>query len=100
VSTDRERPPRYPRVMRLWQNSPAPVTSGDFLSQHDAAKVLGVSVLRVGWLIACAHLDPADGPSGEAGVTVASVEREALWRTNATLGERLRRGIGSALRWL
>jgi len=86
--------------MRLWRNSPAPVAAGDFLSQYDAAKILGVSVLRVGWLIACENLDPADGPSGEAGVTVASVECEARWRANATVGQRLRRGIGSSLRWL
>ena len=70
------------------------------MSQMDAAERLNVNILRVGWAIACENLDPADSPTGEAGVTVASVDREIRWRANATWLARVRRGIRSTLRWL
>lgn len=70
--------------MRGWRKAPQPVTQDQWMSQAEAAKRWHVSVLRVGWAIACEILDIAESPVGEAGVTTASVERELRWRANAT----------------
>ena len=101
VTNGDERDPRYPRVMRRWKNAPQPVTTEDeWISQAEAAERLNVSVFRVGWAIACENLAPADTPAGEAGVTLASVDRELRWRANATWAAKVRRGIRSSVRWL
>lgn len=92
--------PRYSRVMRGWKNATQPVTQDQWMSQAKAAERLNVNIFRVGWAIACENLDPADGPSGEAGVTVASVDREIQWRANATWVAKVRRGIRSTVSWL
>lgn len=102
VTNGDERGPRYPRVMRHWKSARQPVvtTPDEWISQAEAAERLNVSVFRVGWAIACENLDPADSPAGEAGVTVASVDRELRWRANATWAAKVRRGIRSSARWL
>lgn len=101
VTNGDERGPRYPRVMRRWKNAPHPVTTRDqWIFQAEAAERLNVSVFRIGRAIACENLDPADSPAGEAGVTVASVDRELRWRANATWVAKVRRGIRSSVRWL
>ncbi|MFE3637765.1 DNA-binding protein [Streptomyces cellostaticus] len=56
-----------------------------WLSQPEAARQLGVAVCRIGVLIACGHLSPAENPAGNAGVTVISVQAEKRWRDNATI---------------
>ena len=99
VTNGGNRGPRYPPVMRGWKNSPQPVAQNEWISQLDAAQRLNVNVFRVGWALTCEILDPADSPTGEAGVTLASVDREILWRANATWGQRVRRGIRSTVRW-
>ena len=90
----------YPGVMRGWSNAPQTVPQDQWMSQADAAQRLNVNIFRIGWALACENLDPAESPSGGAGVTVASVDRELHWRANATWGARLRRGIRSTVRWL
>jgi hypothetical protein len=85
--------------MQLWSNSPQPVSQDQWMSQVEAAERLNVNIFRVGWAIACENLDPADSPEGEAGVTVASVDREVEWRANATWTARVRRAIRSTVRW-
>ena len=44
---------RYPRVMRRWSNAPREVSAEVWVSQTHAAQRLGVSMVSVGWLIAC-----------------------------------------------
>jgi hypothetical protein len=52
---------------------------------------LGIAVIRIGMLIACDHLVPAENSAGQAGVTRASVDAEHHWRQNATLRAKLTR---------
>jgi hypothetical protein len=89
----------YPRVMYGWSNAPSEVSAEDWVSQLDAAQRLGVTVLSVGWLIACEHLDPADGPEGR-GVTRSSLDREVAWREDATWRDSLARWAKNVVRWI
>ncbi|MFJ7948949.1 DNA-binding protein [Streptomyces sp. NPDC096354] len=59
-----------------------------WLPQHEAARQLDIAVHRVGVLIACGHLVPAENAAGSGGVTLASVQAEKTWRDNATYRER------------
>ncbi|MEU5825423.1 DNA-binding protein [Streptomyces sp. NPDC047803] len=63
---------RVPRVDDAW------------LSQPEAARQLGIALFRVGALIACGHLAPAENSAGSAGVTITSVQAEKTWRDSAT----------------
>ncbi|MFB7225423.1 DNA-binding protein [Streptomyces sp. NPDC056227] len=56
-----------------------------WLSQPEAAQHLGISMARLGLVLACGHLTPAENPAGRAGVTIASVQAEKSWRENATI---------------
>jgi hypothetical protein len=86
--------------MRGWKNAPRVVSQDQWVSQAEAAERLHVHIFRIGWAIACETLDAAENPAGEAGVTVASVDREMQWRTNASWTAKVRRGIRNAIRWL
>lgn len=71
---------RYPkRLLRVPQ-----VPDAAWLSQPEAARQLGIALFRIGVLIACDHLAPAENSTGRAGVTIISVEAEKTWRDNAT----------------
>jgi hypothetical protein len=76
------------------------VPAAEWVSQFDAADTLGVSVLRIGGLIANDHLDPAENPEGVAGVTKNSLKREMVWRRNATPWDRLKRAAAFVGRWI
>ncbi|MFE3328797.1 DNA-binding protein [Streptomyces sp. NPDC059176] len=56
----------------------------EWLSQHDAARQLGVAVIRIGALVACGHLAAAENRAGQAGVTITSVQAEKGWRETAS----------------
>jgi hypothetical protein len=60
-----------------------------WISQPDAAQLLGVTVIRIGALIACGHLAPAENSAGQAGVTTASVRTETEWRQTAPIRAKL-----------
>jgi hypothetical protein len=89
----------YPRVMRGWSDAPLEVSAEDWVSQSDAARTLGIPVLFVGWLIACEHLEPADGPEGR-GVTRSSLDGEVAWRNAARWRDRLARWVKDVVRWV
>ncbi|MEU1369135.1 DNA-binding protein [Streptomyces sp. NPDC005803] len=70
---------RYPELLRVPR-----VADDAWLSQPEAARQLGTALFRVGALLACGHLAPADNSAGRAGVTITSVQAEKAWRDNAT----------------
>ncbi|MFE3329908.1 DNA-binding protein [Streptomyces sp. NPDC059176] len=71
---------RYSKLLRAVR-----VEDDAWLSQPEAARQLGIAVFRIGVLIACGHLSPAENPAGNAGVTITSVQAEKTWRNNATI---------------
>lgn len=70
---------RYSKLLRV-----ARVRDDAWLPQHEAARQLDIAVFRVGVLIACGHLVPAENASRSAGVTITSVQAEKTWRADAT----------------
>ena len=89
----------YPRITRGWSTAPVAVAAEDWVSQPDAAQTPGVPVLFVGWLSACEHLEPAEGPEGP-GVIRWSLDREVAWRKEATWRDRLVRLVNNVVRWV
>lgn len=85
------------------------VEPGAWVSQWEAAQILGVGILRIGWLVANGHLEPAEteghldgidmrGPA--MGVTRASLKEEQRWRREAPRSRRLRRGLVDTVEWV
>ncbi|KQX69504.1 hypothetical protein ASD48_40520 [Streptomyces sp. Root1310] len=70
-----------------------------WMSQPEAARHLGVTLIRVGMLIANRRLTPAENPAGQAGVTTASVQAEKTWRANATQRAKLTRLLKDTINW-
>jgi hypothetical protein len=70
---------RYPKLLRVLR-----VADDAWLSQPEAARQLGITLFRIGVLIACGHLRPAENSAGRAGVTITSVQAEKTWRDSAT----------------
>ena len=71
----------------------------EWVSQADAATDLGVSVGKVGFLIASGHLEPSETATGEMGVSRASLDRERAWRLGTSRLGRRRRAAKDALSW-
>ncbi|WUW26423.1 DNA-binding protein [Streptomyces sp. NBC_01463] len=70
---------RYPKLL------PVPRVADDaWLSQPEAARQLDIALFRIGALIACGHLAPAENSAGRAGVTITSVHAEKARRASAT----------------
>lgn len=69
------------------------------MSQPEAARHLGIALVRVGMLIANGHLTPAENPAGRAGVTAASVEAEKTWRVSAAIRAKSLRFLKDTLNW-
>lgn len=65
------------------------VSAEEWTSQIDAAEALGVSVPRIGFLIAGQRLDAVHNAEGHAGVSAGSVAKERDRRANAGLLRRL-----------
>lgn len=59
------------------------VEDEQWVSQFDAADILGISLMRVGFLIQGGRLEPVHNPSGQAGVSRQTVERERQRRADA-----------------
>ncbi|THA32119.1 DNA-binding protein [Streptomyces sp. A1277] len=76
------------------------VTTDAWASQHEAARILGVSVGKIGVLIATDHLTPAHNPAGEAGVTRVSLFEEVDWRTTATISKKMRRLFKDSIKFM
>lgn len=76
------------------------VPDGEWVSQFDAARELGVNVFRIGALIANGHLEPAENAEGEAGVTRTSLFEELEWRRRSGWLRRLARTAGDLIRWI
>ncbi|THA90022.1 DNA-binding protein [Streptomyces sp. LRa12] len=70
-----------------------------WMSQPEAAHYLGIALLRVGMLIANAHLTPAEDPAGRAGVTTVSVEAEKTWRADASIRAKAIRLLKDTTNW-
>lgn len=70
------------------------------MSQEEAAAELGISVVRVGWRIACEYLTPAHNSKKEAGVTRASVAYDRDWLASASWAQKVSRVLKCAFRWL
>ncbi|MGW6209242.1 DNA-binding protein [Streptomyces sp. NPDC055089] len=84
---------RYPKLLlRVPQ-----VPDDAWLSQPEAARQLGIALFRIGVLIACGHLAPAENPAGRAGVTITSVEAEKTWRESATRRAKALRTLKDAI---
>ncbi|MGA5418027.1 DNA-binding protein [Streptomyces pseudogriseolus] len=98
---DRRRPGRsWPRNNRGYVLLKADIIEDDaWMSQPDAARHLGVTLIRVGMLIANRRLIPAENPAGQAGVTTASVQAEETWRANATKRAKLTRLLKDTINW-
>jgi hypothetical protein len=75
------------------------VEDAAWMSQPEAARRLGVTLIRVGMLIANRRLIPAENPAGQAGVTTASVQAEETWRANATKRAKLARLAKDTINW-
>jgi hypothetical protein len=76
------------------------VSDDEWSSQLEAAAALGISLYRVGYVIATGNLEAAENPAGEAGVTRGSLDREIAWRREAGSWSRLGRAVASIFRWL
>ncbi|THA70681.1 DNA-binding protein [Streptomyces sp. A0958] len=76
------------------------VAMEDWISQHEAARILGISVGRIGMLISTGHLAPAHSPTGEAGVTKISLREEADWRKSATIFGKMHRILKDSIKFL
>jgi hypothetical protein len=85
---------RYPKGMAVQAEPP------DWVSQHDAARELGIHVLRVGFLISNDHLEPAETALREMGVTRDSLDQERRWRSEAPLLRRAIRPLRDAINWV
>ncbi|OKJ75048.1 DNA-binding protein [Streptomyces sp. CB02460] len=77
---------RYSKLLRVPR-----VADDAWLSQPEAARQLGIALFRIGALIACGHLAPAENSAGSAGVTITSVQAEKTWRDSATYRAKARR---------
>lgn len=60
--------------------------SAAFVRQYDAARYLGISHWKVGWLVQREHL-----LGSRLGVTVGSLRKEKQWRDTASPGEKIKR---------
>ncbi|MFE9859886.1 DNA-binding protein [Streptomyces sp. NPDC005780] len=86
---------RYPKLLlRVPQ-----VPDDTWLSQPEAARQLGIALFRIGVLIACDHLAPAENSAGRAGVTITSVEAEKTWRGSATRRAKALRLLKDSIRF-
>jgi hypothetical protein len=63
------------------------------VTQYEAARYLGVSPAKVGWLVFREHLK---GSRYE--VTVDSVRKEKQWRATASTGQKIRNELPTATR--
>ncbi|MEW2051067.1 DNA-binding protein [Streptomyces sp. NPDC005476] len=71
-----------------------------WMSQREAARHLGVTLIRVGMLIANRRLIPTESLAGQAGVTTASVQAEETWRATATKRAKLARLLKDTINWV
>lgn len=98
---ERHRPGRsWPRSNRGYVLLKVDTVEDDaWMSQPEVARRLGVTLIRVGMLIANRRLIPAENPAGQAGVTTASVQAEEAWRVNATKRAKLARLLKDTINW-
>lgn len=87
----------YPGALRRL----APTVGYDeWVSQFEAAELLGVSLARIGFLIQGGRLDPVHDGRGRAGVRRVTVDREKSRRAGAGPVKRLRILLGDVGRSL
>lgn len=85
---------RYPKGMAVQLEPP------EWVSQHDAARELGINAFRIGNLLSNDHLEPAETASREMGVTRANLDAELRWRREAPhLRRWLLRPLRDSLNW-
>jgi hypothetical protein len=65
------------------------------VTQYEAARYLGVSIGKIGWLVFRGHLT-----GSRHGVTVGSLREARQWRATASPGQKLRRVLADTLRSL
>ena len=87
IVDSRDRPPSDELVSRV-----DALPSAAMVTQYEAARYLGVSPAKVGWLVAREHLT-----GSRHGVTVGSARDEKQWRATASPGQKIRRVLRDAL---
>ncbi|MET8685559.1 hypothetical protein ABZV77_15190 [Streptomyces sp. NPDC004732] len=93
-----ERP--YPRVTKGWRNAPVACADDEWVSQQEAARLLGVSTARVVWRLMSEHLVPAHDSRRRPGVTRASIERDLQWLAQASRPAKALRIVKGLVRWI
>jgi hypothetical protein len=83
------------RIPRSEEQAPGPddLPSAAMVTQYEAARYLGVSVGKIGWLVFRGHLT-----GSRHGVTVGSLRKERQWRATASPGQKICRVLADALR--
>ena len=76
------------------------VTDDQWVSQDQAARMLGVSLARIASTVANGHLDQALNSKGDRGVTLGSVHAEEQWRRQAGWTRKLHRVIRDGVGWI
>ncbi|WP_055563363.1 hypothetical protein [Streptomyces atriruber] len=90
----------YPRVTKGWRNAPVACADDDWVSQQEAARLLGVSTARAVRRLMTEHLVPAHDSRRRAGVTRESVERDLPWLAQASLRAKALRTVQGLVRWI
>jgi hypothetical protein len=85
--------PHYPKGMSVKLNPP------EWVSQHEAAKDLGIRLVRIGVLISNDHLEPAENTQCEMGVSRNSLEVEKRWRNEAPRIKKMLRPFVDVFKW-
>ena len=78
---------------------PVRVEADNWVAGDEAASTIGIAPKRIRWLIMNGHLTPATRSDGARGVARSSVDAEARWRREASLGQRFRRVLGYVFTW-
>ena len=92
---------RHHSMTMGWVKRVAEVMPTDLLPEDAVAERLGLSMNRVRWLIINGHLQRGVTDDRHSGwVTRQSVEREEVWRRDATVMQRLRRLLMYGLFWM
>jgi hypothetical protein len=83
------------RIPRSEEQVPVPdhLPSAAMVTQHEAARYLGVSIGKIGWLVYRGHLT-----GSRHGVTVGTLRKERQWRATASPGQKIRRVLADSVR--
>lgn len=66
----------------------------EWVSEYEAAEMLGISEFRLSFVIFNQHLDPVKNSQGIKGVARKSLAKEVKWRRDAPLSKKILRVLG------